>query len=58
VGNGRRFRRYPALGTGHCIQPPEGQDDKAALDFLNGACKTGLENLKKTLEARDGQAVR
>ncbi len=33
--------------------PPAGQDDKAALDFLNGAYKTGLENLKKILEAKD-----
>ena len=32
--------------------PPAGQDDKAALDFLNGAYKTGLDNLKKTLEAK------
>ena len=32
-------------------QPPEGQDDKAALDFLNGAYKSGLDNLKKVLEA-------
>ena len=31
--------------------PPAGQDDKAALDFLNGAFKSGLDNLKKTLEA-------
>lgn len=31
--------------------PPAGQDDKAALDFLNGAYKSGLDNLKKTLEA-------
>ena len=33
--------------------PPAGQDDKAALDFLNGAYKTGLESLKKILEARN-----
>ena len=38
--------------------PPAGQDDKAALDFLNGAYKSGLENLKKTLEARDRPAGR
>jgi hypothetical protein len=54
VGNGRsvvewrgRFKRL-AYWTD---DPPAGQDDKAALDFLNGAYKTGLENLKKTLEA-------
>ena len=34
-------------------QPPAGQDDKAALDFLNGAYRNGLDNLKKVLEARD-----
>ena len=39
-------------------QPPEGQDDKAALAFLNGAYKSGLANLKKTLEAQDRQAGR
>ena len=33
-------------------QPPEGQDDKAALDFLNGAYVSGLAGLKKVLEAR------
>jgi hypothetical protein len=33
--------------------PPAGQDDKAALDFLNGAYKSGLDNLKKVLEARN-----
>jgi Polyketide cyclase / dehydrase and lipid transport len=33
--------------------PPAGQDDKGALDFLNGAYQSGLANLKKTLEARD-----
>ncbi len=33
--------------------PPAGQDDKAALDFLNGAYKSGLDNLKKVLEAGD-----
>ena len=33
-------------------EPPPGQDDKAALDFLNGAYKSGLDNLKKILEAR------
>jgi len=33
--------------------PPAGQDDKAALDFLNGAYKTGLANLKKVLESKD-----
>jgi hypothetical protein len=33
--------------------PPAGQDDKAALDFLNGAYKSGLESLKKILEARN-----
>jgi mxaD protein len=31
--------------------PPAGQDDKAVLNFLNNAYKTGLESLKKTLEA-------
>jgi uncharacterized protein YndB with AHSA1/START domain len=39
-------------------QPPEGQDDKAALDFLNGAYKSGLANLKNTLEAQDRQPGR
>ena len=55
-GNGRsvvewrgRFKRL-AYWTDN---PPAGQDDKAALDFLNGAYKTGLENLKKTLEAKN-----
>ena len=55
AGNGRsvvewrgRFKRL-AYWTD---DPPPGQDDKAALDFLNGAYKTGLENLRKTLEAR------
>ena len=33
--------------------PPAGQDDKAALDFLNGAYKTALANLKKVLESKD-----
>jgi len=33
-------------------EPPAGQDDKAAVDFLNGAYKSGLDNLKKTLESR------
>jgi hypothetical protein len=33
--------------------PPAGQDDKAAIEFLNGAYKTGLENLKKVLESKD-----
>ena len=32
--------------------PPAGKDDKAALDFLNGAYKSGLANLKKVLEGR------
>ena len=56
VGNGRsvvewrgRFKRL-AYWTD---DPPAGQDDKAALDFLNGAYKSGLANLKKILEARD-----
>ncbi|MEK6211511.1 MAG: SRPBCC family protein [Pseudomonadota bacterium] len=56
AGNGRsvvewrgRFKRL-AYWTDN---PPAGQDDKAALDFLNGAYKTGLENLKKTLEVRN-----
>jgi len=56
AGNGRsvvewrgRFKRL-AYWTDN---PPAGQDDKAALDFLNGAYKTGLENLKKILEAKD-----
>jgi len=33
--------------------PAPGRDDKAALDFLNGAYRSGLANLKKVLEARD-----
>ena len=33
--------------------PPPGQDDKAALDFLNGAYRNGLAGLKKVLEARE-----
>jgi len=33
-------------------QPPQGQDDKSALDFLNGAYKSGLDNLKKVLEGQ------
>lgn len=33
-------------------QPPPGQDDKSALDSLNGAYKSGLDNLKKVLEER------
>ena len=56
AGNGRsvvewrgRFKRL-AYWTD---DPPAGQDDKAALDFLNGAYKTGLESLKKILEARN-----
>jgi mxaD protein len=55
LGNGRsvvewrgRFKRL-AYWTDN---PPPGQDDKAALDFLNGAYKSGLANLKKVLEAR------
>jgi hypothetical protein len=32
--------------------PPAGQDDRAALEFLNGAYKSGLDNLKRLLEAR------
>jgi hypothetical protein len=48
------FKRL-AYWTDH---PAEGQDDKAALDFLDGAYKSGLENLNKTLEARDRQAGR
>lgn len=32
--------------------PPAGQDDKAALDFLNGAYRSGLASLKKVLEAQ------
>jgi hypothetical protein len=32
--------------------PPPGMDDKSALDFLNGAYRSGLENLKKVLEGR------
>ncbi len=42
-----RFRRL-AYWTD---TPPAGQDDQAALDFLNGAYKSGLANLKKVLEA-------
>jgi uncharacterized protein YndB with AHSA1/START domain len=56
LGNGRsvvewrgRFKRL-AYWTD---DPPPGKDDKAVLDFLNGAYKTGLENLKKVLEARN-----
>jgi hypothetical protein len=33
--------------------PPPGKDDKAVLDFLNGAYKNGLAGLKRVLEARD-----
>lgn len=61
AGNGRsvvewrgRFKRL-AYWTD---QPPQGQDDKAALDFLNGAYKSGLDNLKKMLEAQVRQAGR
>ena len=43
-----RFRRL-AYWTD---EPPQGQDDKAALDFLNGAYVSGLAGLKKALEAR------
>ncbi len=32
--------------------PAPGQDDKAALDFLNGAYRNGLTGLKKVLESR------
>ena len=56
VGPGRsvvewrgRFRRL-AYWTD---VPPAGQDDKAALDFLNGAYRNGLAGLKKTLEGRE-----
>jgi mxaD protein len=56
AGNGRsvvewrgRFKRL-AYWTDN---PPVGQDDKAALDFLNGAYKSGLDNLKKVLEAQN-----
>ena len=55
AGNGRsivewrgRFKRL-AYWTD---QPPAGQDDKAALDFLNGAYKSGLDNLKKMMESQ------
>ena len=34
------------------VDPAPGQDDKAALDFLNGAYVSGLAGLKKALEAR------
>jgi len=44
-----RFRRL-AYWTD---DPPAGMDDKAALDFLNGAYKNGLAGLKKILEAKD-----
>lgn len=44
-----RFRRL-AYWTD---DPPAGKDDKAALDFLNGAYKNGLAGLKKILEAKD-----
>lgn len=43
-----RFRRL-AYWTD---APPAGQDDEAALDFLNGAYKSGLANLKKVLEGK------
>jgi hypothetical protein len=33
--------------------PPVGQDDKTALEFLNNAYKAGLANLKKVLEAQE-----
>jgi hypothetical protein len=33
-------------------EPRPGRDDKAALDFLNGAYRSGLESLKKVLESR------
>jgi hypothetical protein len=33
--------------------PPPGQDDKAALDFLNGAYRSALANLKKVLESAE-----
>lgn len=32
--------------------PPADQDDRAALDFLNGAYQSGLDNLKLLLEDR------
>jgi Polyketide cyclase / dehydrase and lipid transport len=32
--------------------PAPGRDDKTALDFLNGAYRVGLANLKKVLEQR------
>jgi len=32
--------------------PPAGQDDQTALDFLNNAYKSGLASLKKILEAQ------
>jgi len=32
--------------------PPAGQDDKTALEFLNGAYTAALANLKKILEAQ------
>lgn len=44
-----RFRRL-AYWTD---EPPPGKDDKAALDFLNGAYRSGLESLKKVLEAKE-----
>ncbi|HEX4984850.1 MAG TPA: SRPBCC family protein [Burkholderiales bacterium] len=43
-----RFRRL-AYWTD---DPPPGQDDKAVLDFLNGAYVSGLAGLKKTVEGR------
>lgn len=33
-------------------EPAQGQDDKAALDFLNGAYVSGLAGLKKVAEAQ------
>jgi mxaD protein len=33
--------------------PPPGQDDKTAVEFLDNAYKTGLANLKKILESQE-----
>jgi hypothetical protein len=44
-----RFRRL-AYWTD---TPPADQDDKAAMEFLNGAYKSGLSSLKQVLEAKE-----
>jgi mxaD protein len=44
-----RFRRLDYWTD----RPRAGRDDKAALDFLNGAYKSGLASLKRVLESKD-----